>query len=124
MYNYYMNKKMLVIASFMLLLIVVKLNMSYYNDYQTSLFPGVYIQDDQTDLIANSWSVPLITDWNRDGRKDLLTGNKYRDKENVSKGYISFYKNKGTDSSPVFDGFEYIKTCAEICSDLVVTPDG
>jgi hypothetical protein len=119
-----MNKRLLIITFLTLLLISVKINMSYYDDYQTSLLPGVYIQENQTDLISNRWSVPLVTDWNNDGNKDLIIGNRIHGKGNDSKGYISFYQNIGLDSRPMFDGFHYVKTCSDICSDLVVTPDG
>ena len=119
-----MNKRLLIITFVFLLIFVVKLNMSYYDDYQTSLLSGVFIQEKKSDLISNRWSVPLATDWNIDGKKVLLIGNKNYDRKNGRKGYISFYQNKGTDSRPVFDGFNYVKACADICSNLTVTPDG
>jgi len=125
MYNNYMNKRLLHITFILLVLtLLVTVNMYYYNDYQTSLLPGEYIQEKRSDLISNRWSVPLVNDWNSDGKKDLLIGNRNYDNKSGSKGYISFYQNKGTDSHPTFDGFTYVKTCSDICSDLVVTPDG
>lgn len=39
-------------------------------------------------------SMPFIVDWDEDGKKDLLVGNKY--------GKISVYLNQGTDNDPVF----------------------
>jgi hypothetical protein len=99
-------------------------NLYYYDDYQTSLLPGVFIQEAGSDLVSNRWSVPLVADWDGDDKKDLLTGNENRDMENISKGYISFYQNKGTDNDPAFEGFEYIKTCSDVCSDLTVTSYG
>ncbi len=98
--------------------------MSYYNDYQTSLMPGIFIQENNSDLISNKWSVPIVFDWNNDGKKDLLIGNKAPDRKGSGKGFISFYQNQGTDSTPTFDGFIYIRTCTDVCSALTVTPDG
>ena len=98
---------------------ILYFNMHFYDDYQTSLLQGTYIQDKQTDLIAHSWSVPLAIDWNGDGRKDLLIGNR-----DGSNGHINFYPNKGTDNSPAFEGSIPVKTCTDICADLTVIPDG
>ncbi|OVE75456.1 hypothetical protein BVX97_04520, partial [bacterium E08(2017)] len=54
---------------------------------------------DGTNLLATgSYSHPVVFDWNRDGKKDLLIGN--------SVGNIRFYRNVGTDASPLFDGYE------------------
>ena len=120
-----MNNRLLHIIFILLVLtLLVTFNMHYYNDYQTSLLPGVFIQEKKSVLISNRWSVPLVTDWNGDGKKDLLIGIRNYSNKSGSKGYISFYPNKGTDSHPEFDGFNYVKACTDICSDLVVTPDG
>lgn len=59
--------------------------MSHYDDYQTSLLSGVFIQEKESDLISNRGSVPLATDWNGDGKKDLLIGNKNYDKKMAAK---------------------------------------
>jgi len=83
-----MNKRLLITIFVFLLILIVKLNMSHYDDYQTSLLKGVFIQENQTDLISNRWSVPLATDWNNDGNKDLLIGNRSNNK-NGSKGKIN-----------------------------------
>jgi hypothetical protein len=40
-------------------------------------------------------SVPWVVDWNGDGKKDLLVGCFYN-------GNVYFFKNSGTDASPVF----------------------
>ena len=119
-----MNKKLIISTSALILIFIIKLNMSHYDDYQTSLLPGVFIQEKNADLISNRWSVPLAIDWNNDGNKDLLIGNRTYARQSSSKGYISFYENRGTDSSPVFEGFNYVKACADTCSDLTVVPDG
>ena len=119
-----MNKKLFIIILIFLLIFILRLNMSYYHDYQTSFLPGIFIQDRGSDLISNRWSAPIVIDWNNDGKKDLLIGNRNNDNETQSNGYISLYQNKGTDSHPVFDGFYYVQVCSDQCSDLVVTPDG
>jgi hypothetical protein len=100
------------------LLLIVLLNAHYYSDFQTNLLPGVYIQDGPTDLKANEWSVPVVYDWNDDGKKDLLVGNSYTDEKRRSYGHVLFYKNTGTDSAPSFSGHTLIQTCTDICSPL------
>ncbi len=45
--------------------------------------------------------VPCVTDWNSDGKKDLIVGQ-------FSGGKIRLYLNQGTDSQPVFKDFEYL----------------
>ncbi len=40
-------------------------------------------------------------DWDNDGKKDLLTGEKY--------GYIRIYLNTGTDANPQFSGYTYLQ---------------
>jgi hypothetical protein len=46
--------------------------------------------------------VPCATDWNGDGKKDLIVGQ-------FSGGKIRLYLNQGTDSKPVFKDFKYMK---------------
>ena len=43
---------------------------------------------------------PVVVDWNRDGKKDLIVGDTY--------GYLEYYENKGTDANPVFSGYTYL----------------
>jgi len=52
-------------------------------------------------LIAGTYSAPVMTDWNGDGKKDLLVGE-------FELGRIRFYANIGENDAPVFDGFEYL----------------
>jgi len=40
-------------------------------------------------------ATPVVSDWNEDGKKDLIVGN--------MEGTIIIYLNKGTDSFPAFD---------------------
>jgi hypothetical protein len=46
--------------------------------------------------------VPCVTDWNADGKKDLIVGQ-------FSGGKIRLYLNHGTDSAPVFKEFTYLR---------------
>lgn len=87
--------------------------------HEAELLDGVYIQDGTTDLVAGTYSAPFVYDWNGDGRKDLLVG-----QNNSSNGYVSFFENKGTDSSPSFNGSVLIQACNTECSPLNVTAGG
>jgi len=52
-------------------------------------------------LDVGTYSAPLMTDWNGDGKKDLLVGQ-------FELGRLRFYPNIGENDAPVFDGFEYL----------------
>ena len=52
-------------------------------------------------LDVGTYSAPLMTDWNCDGKKDLLVGQ-------FELGRIRFYPNIGTNDAPLFDGFAYL----------------
>ena len=52
--------------------------------------------------IEGGYPAPSVSDWNGDGKKDLLVGQK-------SEGRIRIYYNTGTDSEPVFDKFLFLK---------------
>jgi hypothetical protein len=82
-------------------------------DYQTNLYFSGFIQDHaiSADLDAGSWSAPTVYDWDSDGSKDLIVGRK-----DSGTGYVSFYKNYGTDASPYFNGHTDIQTCSDPCS--------
>jgi hypothetical protein len=83
------------------------------------LLPGEYVQDVSGDIAAGLWSVPLVYDWDDDGRADLLLGQRY-DAEKERHGYIRFYRNIGTDSGPAFNGFTLIESGGECCLDVPV----
>ncbi|MBI5664408.1 MAG: hypothetical protein HZC49_04885 [Nitrospirae bacterium] len=106
------------------LLVLVLLNTHYYSDYQTTLLPGVYIQDSDSDLKAGHWSVPLVFDWNDDGKKDLLAGSSYTDDNGRASGRVHFYQNRGADSKPSFKGHTLIHTCTDICSPINAAASG
>ena len=86
----------------------------------TALLPGVYVQDGSADLVSGSFSVPVAYDWNSDGKKDILVGHKDID----SNGYINYYENIGTDSSPAFNGSTHIMSCNAECSPVNVSAWG
>lgn len=81
---------------------------------------GVYLQEDSVDLASGSFSVPVVYDWNSDGKKDLLVGHKDID----SNGAISFFENIGTDVLPSFNGSALVMSCDASCSPLFVTGGG
>ncbi|MBI4849462.1 MAG: VCBS repeat-containing protein [Nitrospirae bacterium] len=56
---------------------------------------GNFIQAGGVDLKAEGRAAPDVDDWNGDGKKDLIIGNR--------EGNIQIYINKGTDPEPVFD---------------------
>ena len=119
--------KQLSVTGILLCLIIVlclEANRRYYADYQTVLLPGRYIQESRSDLKANNWSVPLVYDWDSDGKKDLLIGNRTYEKNKRPSGYVSFYRNVGSDSEPAFTNSSPIKACTTICSSLSVIADG
>ena len=63
---------------------------------------GKIIHDDMAFLF------PFVTDWNNDGKKDLIVGQPHH-------GKIRLYLNYGTDSDPMFKDFTYLSAgCSEI----------
>jgi hypothetical protein len=52
---------------------------------------------------GSGYAIPCVTDWNGDGKKDLLVG--YQ-----SAGKIALYLNLGTDAQPRFTNFTNLKT--------------
>lgn len=55
---------------------------------------GTNIKASGTDIKFYYYTAPCVTDWNEDGKKDLLVGEFW--------GYIYLFLNSGTNSSPVF----------------------
>jgi hypothetical protein len=67
------------------------------------LFAGaIPIQDGPTNLVVSGASSPVVADWDRDGKKDLLVGEFYKN--------IRFYRNQNTDASPAFNGWTGLAT--------------
>jgi hypothetical protein len=54
----------------------------------------VFLKKGAVDLDVGYRSAPSVADWNRDGKKDLLSGD--------SNGYVNYFENTGTDANPAF----------------------
>ena len=65
---------------------------------QAQLRPPVLLLAGSSTLTPGVQAVPCVTDWNGDGRKDLLVGYRYADK-------VALYLNTGTDATPAFTTF-------------------
>lgn len=63
-------------------------------------FP-VHAQEVDPPLYAGTLVTPTVTDWDNDGRLDIVVGN--------SAGYILFFKNTGTNEKPEFAKAEYLE---------------
>lgn len=103
---------------FFLFLAALISHVLYYRDFETTLHAGVYIKDGTSYLDAARWSVPVVADWDSDGKKDLLIGHNYIDSNKANHGHVRFYRNTGTDPAPVFDGHTNIEVCSTVCSPL------
>lgn len=95
-----------------------------FSDFPTNLVFSGYLQDSSGDMDVGGFSVPVVYDWNNDGKKDLLVGQRYIDANNVSHGYVSYYENTGTNASPLFNSPMYMEACNTICNYLDVTASG
>lgn len=84
-------------------------------DYQTNLFFSGYIQAGSGDLDANDWSAPVVYDWNNDGMKDLLVGQRVTI-NGVTTGRVSYFENLGTDDAPSFNTSSYVQACSNTCT--------
>jgi len=62
----------------------------------------IAVLDNGVPIDVGEVSAPLMFDWNRDGRKDLLCGQ-------YDSGKIRFYQNLGSDSAPVFSGYQFLR---------------
>ena len=60
-----------------------------------------YVQVGGSTYDVGSYSSPYITDWNEDGKKDLIVGD--------STGYVRLLTNVGTNAAPLFNSAEIIK---------------
>lgn len=104
------------------LLIVLIVNAAYYAPYHTQLFPAGYLQTEKGDLRAADWSVPLVSDWNSDGKQDLIVGHNHIDKEGMNHGFVSLYaKVRGTH---FLINKGYIQACMDTCQPIDVPAFG
>lgn len=67
------------------------------------LHSGVEIQDGADPLQVGYDSIPVVVDWNNDGRKDLVVGQH-------AAGYVWLFLNVNTDADPVFNGGTLIES--------------
>ena len=114
---------------FLLSLTLVSMTTSAYSGYFTNLVFNGYIQDSSGDIDVGMYSAPVVFDWNSDGKKDLLVGqrlNEYDSNNNLvaTHGYVSYYENVGTNASPVFSSPDYIEACNTVCNYLDVIAGG
>lgn len=70
----------------------------------TELGVAVPVCDAAATLSVGNDSSPTVADWNNDGRKDLIVGQR-------QDGKVRLYLNRGTDEVPRFSGFAYLQ-CA------------
>lgn len=116
-----MSKKLpsIFLSVFFILAVLLLFNTDTYSAPPT-LLPGVYIQSASGNLDVSHWSIPVVNDWDNDGKKDLLVGR--------AKGYLTspystaadtgivyFYKNTGTDASPLFSTPSKVRACNDTC---------
>jgi hypothetical protein len=66
-------------------------------DASPSFSAARYITNGSAPLVASSRAGPVVVDWNRDGKKDLIVGG--------YDGNLWYYENRGTDANPVFSGY-------------------
>jgi hypothetical protein len=72
------------------------------------------VQENGAELVVPSGrSSPEVFDLDLDGRKDIITGN--------TDGQLLFYRNIGTDMTPVFSGYTFIES-DNVTIDLPGTP--
>jgi hypothetical protein len=87
-----------------------------FSDYSTNLVFSGYIQDSSGDIDVGAFSVPIVYDWDSDGKEDLLVGQRYDHPTEYRNGYITFYKNVGNNNSPFFNSPTLIQACSNTCN--------
>lgn len=85
-------------------------------DYKTNLVFYGYIQDSSGDIDVSMYSVPVVYDWNDDGKKDLLVGQRYDHPDEGRRGFVSFYENVECNSAPIFNNSSLIQACSNTCN--------
>jgi len=66
------------------------------------LHPAAAIYDGANPIDVGDGAVPIVIDWNNDGKKDLLVG--------AGSGEIWLYLNQNTDVDPLFNGYTPIES--------------
>ncbi|MBI5741630.1 MAG: hypothetical protein HZA16_13060 [Nitrospirae bacterium] len=117
-----MSKKPYIVRGIALALVfsfLVLFSLDAQAAYQTNLSAGVYI----TGIDVGEYSVPEVYDWNNDGMKDLIVGSRTGTSPSFH-GYVNFFENTGTDSSPSFSGSSFLQACTQTCSAIDAAAGG
>jgi hypothetical protein len=61
-----------------------------------------YVQCNGSNIDVGYYGAPAIADWDGDGVKDMILGQ-------FSYGNIRFYKNVGTNASPLFTSYSMLQ---------------
>jgi hypothetical protein len=64
--------------------------------------PAYQLLCNGTIIDVGYYAAPSIVDWDGDGINDMILGQ-------FTSGYIRFYKNVGTNDSPLFTSFSYLQ---------------
>ena len=73
------------------------------------LRPGQVLYAGDAPLDPGDYAIPYVTDWDGDGRKDLIVGYRYADK-------VALYLNVGSDANPALTNFINLQAGgADIC---------
>jgi hypothetical protein len=83
---------------FVLLTVLVSLAMADPPVYKSFL----YMECAGNQIDVGYYGAPCITDWNGDGKKDMILGQ-------FTAGNIRFYANENTNDSPVFNSYSMLK---------------
>jgi len=73
---------------------------------QLRLYEEEIVQDGAADLGVYSYSVPSYVDWDNDGLKDLIVG----EKTSIGQGKVRVYLNVGTTTEPAFNVYVYAQS--------------
>jgi hypothetical protein len=68
---------------------------------------GVYVRAGNGPLTVKTHTAPSTSDWNNDGKKDLLVGQ-------FDSGNIWLYLNQGTDAQPAFTTGQQLRVGASV----------
>jgi len=107
-----------------IILLVFILNTFRFGDFETTLEQAGFIRNGSSDLIAKRWPVPVVYDWDGDGRKDILIGHNEESPDGSAHGRISFFRNTGSDTSPLFNGSVFLRSCSDTCTTLEISAFG
>jgi len=75
---------------------------------QLRLYEEEVVQEGAADLGVYSYSVPSYVDWDNDGLKDLIVG----ERTSIGGGKVRIYLNVGTTTEPAFNGYVYAQSGA------------